>query len=88
VDAPGGGGKIPVLPNYVVSMSPTHTVLRNFEGMLVSYPEPVPHGPVPHTVSPAPAGSTTVWDLASGNGTAILPQHTARETRRKAWWGA
>jgi lysine 2,3-aminomutase len=29
---PHGGGKIPVLPNYVVSMSPTHTVIRNFEG--------------------------------------------------------
>jgi lysine 2,3-aminomutase len=41
VDAPHGGGKIPLLPNYVVSQSPTHTVLRNFEGMLISYPEPV-----------------------------------------------
>jgi lysine 2,3-aminomutase len=40
VDAPHGGGKIPVLPTYVVSMSPTHTVLRNYEGLLVSYPEP------------------------------------------------
>ena len=30
VDAPHGGGKIPLLPNYIVSMSPTHTVLRNF----------------------------------------------------------
>jgi len=40
VDAPHGGGKIPILPNYVVSTSPTHTVLRNFAGDLVSYPEP------------------------------------------------
>jgi hypothetical protein len=40
VDAPHGGGKIPVLPTYVVSQSPTHTVLRNYEGMLIAYPEP------------------------------------------------
>lgn len=40
VDAPHGGGKIPILPNYVVSTSPTHTALRNFSGDLVSYPEP------------------------------------------------
>ncbi|MCX7590953.1 MAG: lysine 2,3-aminomutase, partial [Kiritimatiellae bacterium] len=40
VDTPGGKGKVPLLPNYVVSTSPTHTVLRNFTGELVSYPEP------------------------------------------------
>lgn len=40
VDAPHGGGKIPLLPNYIVSSSPTHTILRNAEGMTVSYPEP------------------------------------------------
>jgi len=40
VDMPHGGGKIPLLPNYIVSTNPTHTVLRNGKGMLVSYPEP------------------------------------------------
>ncbi len=40
VDAPGGKGKIPILPAYIVSRHPTHTVLRNPEGCLVSYPEP------------------------------------------------
>jgi lysine 2,3-aminomutase len=40
VDAPGGGGKIPVAPNYVLSQSPSRTVLRNYEGRVVSYPEP------------------------------------------------
>lgn len=39
VDMPQGGGKIPLLPNYIVSMSSTHAVLRNCKGMLVSYPE-------------------------------------------------
>jgi len=40
VDAPSGGGKIPVHPNYVVSMHENKIVLRNFEGRIVSYEEP------------------------------------------------
>ncbi|MBO8159420.1 MAG: lysine 2,3-aminomutase [Thermosyntropha sp.] len=40
VDAPGGGGKIPVLPNYVLSCSPRKTVLRNYEGVICVYTEP------------------------------------------------
>ncbi len=40
VDAPHGGGKIPMGPNYIVSMSPDRIVLRNYEGVIVSYPEP------------------------------------------------
>ncbi|WP_039944350.1 lysine 2,3-aminomutase [Thermicanus aegyptius] len=40
VDAPGGGGKIPLSPTYILSQSPTKTVLRNFEGVITSYPEP------------------------------------------------
>lgn len=40
VDAPGGGGKIPVFPNYVVSQSDRKIVLRNFEGKLYTYTEP------------------------------------------------
>ncbi len=40
VDAPGGGGKIPVMPNYVISQSDRKTVLRNFEGVLTVYTEP------------------------------------------------
>ncbi len=40
VDAPGGGGKIPVMPNYVISQAPGKTVLRNFEGVITVYNEP------------------------------------------------
>lgn len=40
VDAPGGGGKIPVLPNYQLSMTNTKTVLRNYEGVICVYEEP------------------------------------------------
>lgn len=40
VDVPGGGGKTPVMPQYLISMSPTKVVLRNYEGMIATYSEP------------------------------------------------
>jgi lysine 2,3-aminomutase len=40
VDAPGGGGKIPVMPNYVISRSDRKVILRNYEGVIVAYSEP------------------------------------------------
>ncbi|MBS6507318.1 MAG: lysine 2,3-aminomutase [Paraclostridium bifermentans] len=40
VDAPGGGGKTPVMPNYVISQSHDKVILRNFEGVITTYSEP------------------------------------------------
>ncbi len=40
VDLPNGGGKVPLLPQYIISQSPEFTTMRNFEGRIVSYPEP------------------------------------------------
>ena len=40
VDAPGGGGKTPVMPNYVISQTPRKVILRNFEGVITTYTEP------------------------------------------------
>lgn len=40
IDAPGGGGKIPVNPQYLISRSPGKVVLRNFEGKVFAYTEP------------------------------------------------
>ncbi|UUZ97236.1 lysine 2,3-aminomutase [Paenibacillus sp. P25] len=45
VDAPGGGGKIALSPNYLISQSPDKVVLRNFEGVITSYPEPKDYVP-------------------------------------------
>lgn len=41
VDAPGGGGKIPVAPQYVISQSDNRIILRNYEGVITTYTEPV-----------------------------------------------
>ena len=40
VDAPGGGGKIPLMPNYIISWSTNKVILRNYEGVITSYQEP------------------------------------------------
>lgn len=40
IDAPGGGGKIPIMPNYLVSWSSNKVVLRNYEGVITTYRMP------------------------------------------------
>ena len=40
IDGPGGGGKIPLNPDYVISREPGRVVLRNYEGKTFAYPEP------------------------------------------------
>ncbi len=48
IDAPGGGGKIPVAPNYLLSSSDHKVIVRNYEGFVTTYEEPLdyqPHNP-------------------------------------------
>ena len=40
IDAPGGGGKIPLLPDYVVGRDGDDLLLSNFEGGTYRYPDP------------------------------------------------
>lgn len=75
MDAPDGGGKIPVMPNYIVSAAPGRIVLRNFEGALFSYPE------VADDSAPTkPAQS--VADLLSGASSKISPAGNKHYERR------
>jgi len=41
VDAPGGGGKIPLSPEYLISQSPREVIMRNYKGEIYRYPEPL-----------------------------------------------
>lgn len=45
VDAPGGGGKTPVMPQYVISQNHDKVILRNFEGVITTYDEPKHYEP-------------------------------------------
>ncbi|MCU0752782.1 MAG: KamA family radical SAM protein [Akkermansiaceae bacterium] len=42
IDGPGGGGKIPINPNYIVETATGRVTLRNFEGNIFDYPDPTP----------------------------------------------
>jgi lysine 2,3-aminomutase len=79
VDAPGGGGKIPVMPNYLLSMSDHKIVVRNFEGYVTTYEEPVdykPHDPQTckycQSKRPEP-GQTGITGLLDGDNMFIKP---------------
>jgi lysine 2,3-aminomutase len=79
VDAPGGGGKIPVGPNYVLSQGHGKIVLRNYEGFITTYTEPEDYNP--HAVSPLEAkvlhrpepGQEGVLGLIEGHDMFIKP---------------
>jgi len=48
IDAPGGGGKVPIMPQYLISQSDSRVAVRNFEGFISAYTQPVdyrPHDP-------------------------------------------
>jgi lysine 2,3-aminomutase len=40
IDAPGGGGKVPLLPEYVEEINDDEVVFRNYEGKRFTYKQP------------------------------------------------
>ncbi|MBI3096779.1 MAG: KamA family radical SAM protein [Planctomycetes bacterium] len=60
IDAPGGGGKIPILPEYVESMNEKEIVLRNYRGIRYVYPEPVHSEEPAHAPQPMAAEASPV----------------------------
>src|SRR5262249_62026645 len=79
VDAPHGGGKIPLMPNYLVSMSDDVVVLRNYEGLLVRYQAE----DKPSAATAPPARTQGVSLLLQGGQTALIPPGNERMARRR-----
>jgi lysine 2,3-aminomutase len=46
IDAPGGGGKVPVNPDYVLLRNADRVVIRNYEGKIFEYPEAADGTPI------------------------------------------
>jgi len=79
VDAPGGGGKIPVMPNYLISQSVGKAVLRNFEGVITKYTEPESYENVCHCPDCLQKSSVTgVAELEFGDKLTIEPKDLKR----------
>jgi lysine 2,3-aminomutase len=81
VDAPGGGGKIPVMPQYLISQGPGKVVLRNFEGYITTYTEPEHYDPnaikawEAKLEKRAEPGQEGILSLLEGDQLDIKPQH-------------
>jgi lysine 2,3-aminomutase len=87
IDAPQGGGKVPILPNYMLSMSERRVVIRNYEGYISAYVQPTAYqshdpsqcqycqasadGASPRAPSSRPA---SVASLLSGEELVIAPE--------------
>lgn len=84
VDAPGGGGKTPVMPQYVISQAPHKVVLRNFEGVITTYTEPEEyHEECQCEDCKAHKTNTGVSKLLSGGAMAIEPRELDRHKRNE-----
>jgi lysine 2,3-aminomutase len=77
VDSPHGGGKIPLMPNYLVSASDDAVVLRNYEGMLVRYQAEDKANTV------QPTRTRGVSSLLQGSKSALIPENSERMARRE-----
>jgi lysine 2,3-aminomutase len=77
VDSPHGGGKIPLMPNYLVSASDDAVVLRNYEGMLVRYQAEDKLNTV------AATATRGVSALLQGSKSALVPEKNERMARRR-----
>jgi len=94
VDAPHGGGKIPVMPNYLISSAPDRVILRNYEGVICTYMEPSSYDRSlcdwrcadcdRTSPSSPPAAACGVAGLMRSNDeiSALVPENTQRFHRR------
>ncbi|MHA1720410.1 MAG: lysine 2,3-aminomutase [Promethearchaeota archaeon] len=84
VDAPGGGGKIPVMPNYVISQGNNRVVLRNYEGVITTYEEPKFYTPGCPNVSDEDPNLIGVAGLLNGQRISLEPEGLERHNRKKS----
>jgi lysine 2,3-aminomutase len=62
IDAPGGGGKVPVSPQTLIGLTPEHAIIKNYEGNTYRYPQPRP-------TNAEVAADCADLHLSNGNGT-------------------
>jgi lysine 2,3-aminomutase len=79
IDAPGGGGKIPVSPNYLLSYSDHKVILRNYEGYVTTYEEPTDYLPSESAkykgIKRPEPGQSGVYGLLEGEQMFIKPEN-------------
>ena len=87
VDAPGGGGKTPVMPQYIISQTPDKVILRNYEGVITTYTEPKINELDPEYNNDADATVMFEYDgvasLSTGKQMALEPTDLERHKRNE-----
>lgn len=81
VDAPGGGGKVPVMPTYMISQSPNRVIVRNYEGVISAYTEPEDYKEDCHCPECAKQKKEGVAALLSGRQLSLEPKDLNRFKR-------
>ncbi|MFA4974017.1 MAG: KamA family radical SAM protein [bacterium] len=81
IDAPGGGGKIPVMPNYLLTLTDERAVVRNYRGLMSSYTNPRERDSACSTAddiaknfAPEQPKNTAFYDLVDGKRVILKPQ--------------
>lgn len=85
IDAPGGGGKVPIMPNYMISQNDRKVVMRNFEGVIATYSEPLHyerHQPDNCEYCRRAAPKEGVAKLLAGDAVVLEPEGLRRKQRR------
>jgi len=88
VDAPGGGGKTPFQPNYLLSTSDHRVVMRNYEGFITTYEEPQvyeAHDPAKCKFCQSrrsEPGQNGVYGLLDGDAMSIQPEGFEKTHKR------
>lgn len=83
VDAPGGGGKIPVMPSYLISQSNKYSILRNYEGVITTYSEPSGYTPSEIMADEKYKSKDGLALLLNGEKLTLQPEGLCRKKRKK-----
>lgn len=89
IDAPQGGGKVPIGPNYLLTMSDSRVVVRNYEGFISTYAQPShyqPHDPTTCAACQTQAvqnGQEGISSLLAGQQLTIAPESWQTIHQRK-----
>ena len=81
VDAPGGGGKVPVMPTYMISQSTNRVIVRNYEGVISAYTEPEDYKEDCHCPECSKQKKEGVAALLSGRKLSLEPKDLDRFKR-------
>ncbi len=87
IDAPGGGGKIPVEPQYLISMGAGKVVLRNYEGGIFTYEEPDDYKPScdQNYIDKNEQSKIGISGLLEGTHKFLIPYGNERRKRINRW---